>query len=115
MGHGAMCTANGKNSKHQRSANIEAPPLQKLFYFFAGCDLSGLQKSFDEFTLTADGHAGKFLEPSAIRHFRFGVQLIGQKSKLISGNIPAGDKVKQMVEQAWRKTVVANSRHGYSP
>src|ERR1035437_6189743 len=35
---------------------------RNLIPFFAGCDLSGLQKSFDEFAFAANGQAGKFLD-----------------------------------------------------
>jgi hypothetical protein len=86
-----------------------------LIQLLAGGDLSGLQKRFDEFTVSADGHAGKFLEPLAARDFRLGVKPIRQKSELISENLSAGDTVKQMVEEAWRQTVASNSRHDYSP
>ena len=40
-----------------------------LTQFFAGGDLSRLQKGFDKFALTANGQAGQFLEPFAVRHF----------------------------------------------
>ena len=39
--------------------------------FLAGGKLAGLQKCFDKFAVTADGHVGKFFEPWAFRHFRF--------------------------------------------
>jgi len=74
--------------------------------------LAGLQKRFDEFTFTADGHAWKFLEPLGVRHFRLGVKPMRQQSKLVGGNLSAADTVKQMVEKAWRKTVASNSRPG---
>ena len=32
----------------------------RLFQFFSGGDLSGLQKGFDEFAFAANGHAGNF-------------------------------------------------------
>jgi uncharacterized protein YbdZ (MbtH family) len=34
---------------------------------------------------------------------------------LVGGNFSAADAVKQMIENAWRKIVPANLRHGYSP
>jgi len=74
--------------------------------------LARLQKCFDELTFTADGHAGKFLEPLAVRDFRLGVKPIRQESELVGGDLPVADTVKQMVEEAWRKTVASNSRHG---
>jgi hypothetical protein len=87
----------------------------RLVQFLAGCDLSGLQKSFDHFAFAADRHAGEFLEPFALRHFRFGVRPIRQRSQLIGGNLSSADAVEQMVKKERRKTVASNSRHGYSP
>jgi hypothetical protein len=75
--------------------------------------LSGLQKSFDQFTFAADRHAGKLLEPFAFGHFGFGVEPIREQSELIGGDVSAADAVKQMVQEARRKTVAANPRHGY--
>jgi hypothetical protein len=83
--------------------------------FFAGRNLSGLQKGFDEFAFAANGQAGKSLEPFSLRHFRPGAQPIRQKPKLIGGNFPAADAVEQMIKKAGRKIVAANSRRGYSP
>jgi DeoR/GlpR family transcriptional regulator of sugar metabolism len=65
--------------------------------------------------LAANGQAGKFLEPFSLRHFRLGAEPIRQKPKLIGGNFPAADAVEQMIKQAGRKIVPANSRHGYLP
>ena len=88
---------------------------RNLIPFFAGCDLSGLQKSFDEFAFAANGQAGKFLEPLAGRDFGISAKPIRQESKLVGGNFSAADAVEQMIKQARRKIVTANSRHGYSP
>ena len=88
---------------------------RNLIPFFAGCDLSGLQKGFDEFAFAANGQAGKFLEPFAGRHFGIRAELIRQESKLGGGNFSAANAVEQMIKQARRKIVTANSRHGYSP
>jgi hypothetical protein len=55
--------------------------------------LAGLQKRFDEFTFTADGHAGKFLEPLAVRHFRLSEEPIRQESELVRRNLSAADTV----------------------
>jgi len=86
-----------------------------LNQFPARGHLAGLQKGFDEFAFAANGQAGKFLEPGAVRHFGCGVEPIRQPSKLVGGNFSAADAVKQMIENAWRKIVPANLRHGYSP
>jgi hypothetical protein len=86
-----------------------------LIQFFAGGDLAGLQKGFDEFAFAADGHAGKFLEPFAVRHFGFGIKSVGQKSKLINGNVATADTVEQVREKLRRKIVAADAGHGYSP
>jgi hypothetical protein len=74
--------------------------------------LSRLQERFDEFTFTADGHAGKSLEPPSNRDFRFGVKPIRQETKLIGRNLSSNDTVEQMIEEAWRKTVPPDPRHG---
>jgi len=86
-----------------------------LFHFFSRGDLSWLQKSFDEFAFAADGHAGKFLEPFSVRHFGFGIEPVGQKPKLIGGDVATTDAVEQMGEKLWRKIVPTDARHGYSP
>jgi hypothetical protein len=67
------------------------------------------------FHFAADGHAGKFLEPWAFRHFGFGAEPIRHQPKLIGGNVAAADAVKQMIEEVWRQIVAPDSRHGYSP
>ena len=105
----------GETSQAIPFAGAPLPPFVRLIYLFAGCNLSRLQKSFDEFTFAANGQAGKFLEPWAVRHFGCGVEPIRQQSKLIGGNFSAADAVKQMIKKAWRKIVTANLRHGYSP
>ena len=86
-----------------------------LLHFHTRRDLPGLQKSSHQLALAADGHAGKPLEPLAVRHFGLGEQPIGEKPKLIGGDVSAAHTVEQMVEQMRRKTVTADSRHGYSP
>jgi hypothetical protein len=55
------------------AGNISALPLQntktafvsegRLIQFFAGGDLAGLQKGFDEFSVAADGQAENCLNP----------------------------------------------------
>ena len=57
-------------------------PFVCLIYLFAGCNLSWLQKGFDEFAFAANGQAGKFLEPFAFRHFGVGAQPVRQKLEL---------------------------------
>jgi hypothetical protein len=52
---------------------------RNLIQFFAGCDLSGLKKGFDEFAFAANGQAGKFLEPFAGRDFGIRAELIRQE------------------------------------
>ena len=86
-----------------------------LIQFFAGGDLSGLQKGFDEFALPADGQAGKLFAPFAVRHFGFGREPVGQSAKLAGGDMSAADAIKQVREKLWRQIVAANARHGYSP
>ena len=86
--------------------------MKLLNQFLAGCNLPRLQKSLDEFAFAANGHPGKFLEPWASRHFRFGAEPIRQQPKLIGGNVAAADAVEQMIEEVWRKIVAPNSRHG---
>jgi hypothetical protein len=44
-----------------------------------------------------------------------GAKPIRQESELVGGNLSAADTIKQMIEQARRKPVASNSRHGYSP
>jgi hypothetical protein len=96
-------------------ANSSESPRFSLIQFFAGGDLSGLQKSFDEFAFAADSHAGKFLEPFAVRHFGFDMKPVGQKSKLVGGNVATADPVKQVSQKWRRKIVAADAGHGYSP
>ena len=86
-----------------------------LIYLFARCNLSRLQKGFDEFAFAANGQTGKFLEPFAFRHFGVGAQPICDESKLGGGNVSVADAVKQMVEQARRQILSANPRHIYCP
>jgi hypothetical protein len=74
-----------------------------------------LQKGFDEFAVTANGQTRKFLEPWTVRNFGFGAGPIRHQTRLIGGNIPAADAVKQMIEKVWRKIVAPDLRHGYSP
>jgi hypothetical protein len=83
-----------------------------LTQFLAGGNLAGLQKCLDELAFAANGHAGKFLEPLAVRHFGFGAEPIRHQPKLISGNVAAADAVKQMIEEVGRKIVAPNLRHG---
>ena len=92
-----------------------APLPARLIYLFAGCNLSGLQKGFDEFAFAADGHARKFLEPLAFRHNRLALKPVRQKFELIGGNFSFTGAVEQVIQQPGRKTLTANARHGYSP
>jgi hypothetical protein len=105
-----LCVRRGH--RRPRARRLRFP---SSIYFFAGGNLAGQQKSFDEFTLATNGHAGKSFEPFAFRYFRFGAEPIRQKTKLVGGNFPLVNAVKQMVEQPRRKLVAANARHGYSP
>ena len=77
--------------------------------------LAGKQERLDELAFATNDHAGKRLEPFPFRHFGFGMEPVCQKTKLIGGNLPADDAVEQMIKQAGRKVVAANSRPGYSP
>ena len=56
--------------------------------FFAGGNLAGLQKGFDEFAFAANGQARKFFEPFSFRHFGLRVEPVGEQTELIGGNIP---------------------------
>ena len=77
--------------------------------------LTGKQERLDELAFATNDHAGKRLEPFPFRHFGFGMEPVCQKAKLVGGDVPADDPVEQMIKQAGRKVVAANSRHGYSP
>jgi len=105
----------GETSQAIPFAGAPLPPFVRLIYLFAGCNLSRLQKSFDEFTFAANGQAGKFLEPFALRHFGFGAKPVGQKFELVGGYFLFTGAVEQVVQQPGRKTLSANARHGYSP
>jgi hypothetical protein len=83
-----------------------------LRQLFAGGNLPRLQKGFDEFAFSANGQAGKSLEPWTVRHFGFGAEPIRHQPKLIGGDVAAADAVKQMIEEMWRKVVAPNLRHG---
>ena len=50
------------------------PAEKYALNFFTIRKLSRLKKSFDPFTFAADGHAGKFLEPTASGNFGFPAQ-----------------------------------------
>ena len=54
--------------------------------FFAGGNLAGLQKGFDEFALAANGQARKSFEPLAAWHFGVVVQPPREQDDLIIGN-----------------------------
>lgn len=93
------------------SANL----FYRLIQFFAGGDLSGLQKGFDEFAFPVDGQAGKLLEPFAVRHFGFCREPVGQQAKLTGGDVATTDTIKQVREKLRREIVAADARHGYPP
>ena len=67
-------------------AGAPRPPFVRLIYLFARCNLSRLQKGFDEFSFAANGHAGKFLEPVAVGNFGVGVQPLREQDNLFVGN-----------------------------
>ena len=117
-GHGLMHRVRAKVNAPIHPSRLQLRPVRlfvRLIYFFAGRNLSRLQKGFDEFAFAANGQAGKFLVPWAVRHFGFGAEPIRHQPKLIGGNVAAADAVKQMIEEVWRKIVAPNLRHGYSP
>jgi hypothetical protein len=90
-------------------------PFERLIYLLAGCNLSRLQKGFNEFAFAANDQAGKFLEPFAFRRFGFGAKPVRHKFELFGGNFSFTGAVKQVIQQMGRKTLSANARHGYSP
>jgi hypothetical protein len=94
---------------------VRLAPLPRLIYIFAGCNLSRLQKGFNEFAFAANGQAGKSLEAFACRRFGFGTKPVRQKLELVGGDFSFTGAVKQVFQQPGRKTLSANARHGYSP
>ncbi len=84
----------------------------ELFHFLTRRALSGLQEGSNKFTLATYDHARESFEPLAFRHFGFGGQPIGEQAKLISTDLSAADTGQQVIEQARRQALTANSRHG---
>ena len=95
-----------RRGKRRRAAALQIP-----FYFLAGGQLSGLQKRLDEFALAADGQAGKFLEPFAVRHFGVGVQPLREQNNLAIGDFALSHSRQKMPQQSFRQLLAANFRH----
>jgi hypothetical protein len=73
--------------------------------------LIGLKESSDQFTLAADEHPLKSLEPLSLRNFRLGGQSVSQQPQLLSRNVAALDAVQQARQQRAREILSPNARH----
>jgi hypothetical protein len=88
-GHGLMHRVRAKVNAPIRPSRLRVRPVRRfvrLIYFFAGRNLSRLQKGFDEFAFAANGQAGELLEPFSLRHFGIGVQPLCEQDNLFVGN-----------------------------
>ena len=117
---GRLRSPNNQNSfRRIRALDVHANRIKRrargddffLVQFFTRGDLSGLQKGFDEFAFAANGHAGKFLEPFFIRHFRIGIQPLCEQNNLFAGNFTLTHSRQKMSQQSFRQFPATDFRH----
>jgi hypothetical protein len=59
--------------------------------------LTACEKGLYEFAFAANAHCGKSFEPFAVRDFRFGIEPVCQRPKLVRRNLPRLDSIEQMI------------------